>query len=56
MILIAKRKLPRTVEQRAVWVHVHKKHYCVIWKKNRKDTLLNGVEEVDRNFKNVKKI
>ena len=27
-----------------------KQHYCVIWKKNRRDSLLNGVEEIDKNF------
>jgi len=36
-------------------VHIQKKnHYCVIWKKNRRDNLLNGVEEIERNFKFVK--
>ena len=49
----SKRILPRTVKQRNKCVHIHKNHYCVIWKKNRKDSLLNGVEEIDRNFKYV---
>ena len=35
-------------------VHIHKNHYCVIWKKNRKDSLLNGVNEIERNFRYVK--
>ena len=26
----------------------------MIWKKNRKDSLLNGVDEIDKNFKYVK--
>ena len=49
------RNLPRNVKQRDIGVHIHKNLYCVIWKKNRKDSLLNGVEEIDKNFKYVKK-
>ena len=48
------RVLARTVKQRDICVHIHKNHYCVIWKKNRIDSLLNGVDEVDKNFKYVK--
>ena len=48
------RILPRTVKQRDICVHIHKNHYCVIWKKNRKDSLLKGVDEIDKNFKYVK--
>ena len=48
------RILPRTVKRRDICVHIHKNHYCVIWKKNRKDSLLNGVKEVDENFRYVK--
>ena len=48
------RILRRTVKQRDICVHIHKNHYCVIWKKNRKDSLLNGVDEVDKNFRYVK--
>ena len=48
------RILPRTVNQRDKCVHIHRNHYCVIWKKNRKDSLLNGVKEVDENFRYVK--
>ena len=48
------RILPRTVKQRDKCVYIHKNHYCVIWKKNRRDSLLNGVKEVDENFKYVK--
>ena len=28
--------------------------YCVIWKENRKDSLLNAVDESERNFIYVK--
>ena len=52
--LNSERLLPRNVKQKNICVHIHKNHYCVIWKKNRKDSLLNGVEEIDRNFKKVK--
>ena len=46
--------VPRDVKERNICVHIHKNHYCVIWKKNRKDSLLNGVNEIDKNFKYVK--
>ena len=52
--LNSKRILPRTVKQKNICVHIHKNHYCVIWKKNRKDSLLNGVQEIENNFKYVK--
>ena len=47
----SKRILPRIVKQRDIFVHIHKKHFCVIWKKNRRDSLLKGVDEIDKNFK-----
>ena len=53
--LNSKRILPRNVKQKTICVHIHKNHYCVIWKKNRKDSLLNGVNEIERNFRYVKK-
>ena len=34
-------------------MHFHKNNYCVIWKKNRKDSLLNGVQEIQNVFKYV---
>ena len=34
----SKRILLRTVKQRDVCVHIHKYPYCVIWKKNRKNS------------------
>ena len=45
-----------TVEQKNICVYIHRNHYCVIWKKNRKDSLLNGVQEIENNFKYVKNI
>ena len=51
----SKRILPRNVKQRDICVHIHKNHYCVIWKKKRKDYLLNGVDEIDRTFKHARK-
>ena len=52
--LNTKRILPWTVKQKNICVYIHKNHYCVIWKKNRKDSLLNGVNEIDKNFKYIK--
>ena len=52
--LNSKRILPRNVKQRDVCVHIHKNHYCVIWEKSRKDSLPNGVEEMDKNFNYIK--
>ena len=48
------RILPRTVKQKKICVYIHKNHYCVIWKKNRRDSLLNGVNEIENNFKYIK--
>ena len=50
----SKRILPRNVKQRNICVYIHKNHYWVIWKKNRKDAILNVLEEIDRNFEKVK--
>ena len=44
--------LPRNVKQRDKCVHIHKNHYCVVWKESRKHSLLIGVE--DKNFKQFK--
>ena len=48
------RILPRTVKQRDKCAYIHENHSCVIWKKNRKDSLLKGVEEIEKNFKYIK--
>ena len=52
--LKTKRILSQTVKQKNICVYIHENHYCVIWKRNRKDSLLNGVNEIERNFKYVK--
>ena len=54
--LNSNRILPWTVKQKNICVHILRNHYCVIWKKNRKDSLLNGVQEIENNFKYVKNI
>ena len=54
--LNSKRILPWTVKQKNICVHIHKNHYSVIWKKNREDFLLNGLQEIKNNFKYVKNI
>ena len=48
------RILPRTVKQKNICVYIYKNHYCVIWRKNRRDSLLNGVNEIENNFKYIK--
>ena len=52
----SKRILPRTVKQKNICVYIQKNHYCVISDNNRKDSLLNGVQEIENNFKYVKNI
>ena len=52
--LNSERILPWTVKKKNICVYIHKNHYCVIWKKNRKDSSLNGVNEIEKNFKYVK--
>ena len=54
--LKSKRILPWTVKQKNICVHIHRNHYCVTWKKNGKDSLLNGEQEIENNFKYVKNI
>ena len=52
--LNSKRILPWTVKQKNICVHIHRNLLCVIWKKNRKDSLLSGVNEIDENFRYIK--
>ena len=52
--LKSRRILPKTVELGHICVHTLKNYYCVFWKKNRIDSLLNGVEETSKSFKYVK--
>ena len=47
----SKRILFRSVKWRDICVYIHEHHYCVLWKKNRKDASLNGIKEIDKNFK-----
>ena len=54
MILIAKEYFLGMLNKKTYVYIFTKNHYCVIWKKNRKDSLLNGVNEIERNFKYVK--
>ena len=49
----SKRKLPSTFKQNDVYVQTHKNQYCVIRKKNRKYSSLDGEEEIKKNFKFV---
>ena len=52
--LNSERILPWTVKQKNICVHIHNNDDCVIWKKNRKGSLLNGIDEIDKNFQYVK--
>ena len=52
--LKSKQTLYRPVIQRNMCLYIQKNQYCVLWKKNRKDSLLNGVGEIEAIFKNVK--
>ena len=49
--LNGKRILPWTVKQKNICVYIHRNHYRVLWKKSRKDSLLNGVQEIENIFK-----
>ena len=53
MILKAK-EYTLGVLNRGRFVYTKKNQNCLIWKKNRKDALLNGVEEIEKKFKYVK--
>ena len=48
-----RRLLRRSVIERNICFHIHKNHYCLIGKKNRRDSLVNGVEEIERNCQHV---
>ena len=45
----SKRLLPRSVIERNICLYIHKKQFCLIGKKNREDSLVNGVEEIKKN-------
>ena len=49
----SKNILPGSARQKKLSVYIHKNQYCGVWKKIRKDALLNG-EEIKRIFKSVK--
>ena len=50
----SKKTLLRKVKQRDICVHIHNnQYYCVIWKKNKRDSLLNDLHEKEGIFKNV---
>ena len=52
----SKRNLPRSVKQRDKCLYIHRNHYCVTWQKNRRDSLLIGIKQIDRVFKYIKNI
>ena len=54
--LESKRILFRTVKQKGICVHIQKNIIVLFGKKNRRDSLLDGMQEIERNFKYVKNI
>ena len=51
--LKSKRILPSSVKERNICLYIHKNHFCVFWKKNRNEFLVNGREDMARNFIHV---
>ena len=47
--LKSKKILSRSVKKRNKCLHIHKSHFCLITMKNRKESLLNGLEEIVNN-------
>ena len=45
-----KRILLRSVKHRDIGSYIQKNQYCVLWKKIRSDSLLNGVNETEAIF------
>ena len=56
IIDLKRKKIPlRSVKKINFCQYIHKKNqYCVVWKKKRKDSLVNGLGEIEANFKHVK--
>ena len=52
--LKSKRILPTTVKERIICLYNHKNHCCDTWNENRKNSLLNGLWEIGRNFNFIK--
>ena len=42
-----------SVNERSICFYIHKIDFCSIWMEFRKNILLNAVEQVERNFKDV---
>ena len=43
--------LPQTVKQKNICLYFYKNYFCVLWKLNRRPSLLGAVVEVERNFR-----
>ena len=46
-----KRVLPWTVKEKNICLYLYKNHFCVIWNTNRRTSLLDGVKELENNFR-----
>ena len=49
-----KRIMPRNCPVRNKCLYLYKQHYCVIWKNNDNDSLLNAAKEVENNFQYIR--
>ena len=45
------RIIPETVRERNICLYLHKNHFCVTWKLNRKTGLLESIKEIEDNFR-----
>ena len=49
--LSSERILPRAVKQKNFGLYLYKKHFCVLWKLNRRTSLLDAIVEIENNFR-----
>ena len=49
--LKSERVLPRTGKEENICFYIHENFYCVYWEKSRKDSLVNGVGEIEAKLK-----
>ena len=52
MILKAK-EMFLDLSSRDKCIYLHKNPFCIFWKNNRRDSIINGEDEIQRNFKYV---
>ena len=47
----SERILPWTNKKKTLIVSIKKNHFCVIWESNRKTSWLDGIKEIEKNFR-----